>query len=72
MAEAEALANRILANAPIAVRIAKESIDAEYDLNADDAILYENNAFGRCFETQDQKEGMNAFLNKRKPEFKNN
>jgi enoyl-CoA hydratase len=72
MAEAEALAIRIIANAPIAVRIAKESIDAEYDLAADDAILYENNAFGRCFETQDQKEGMNAFLNKRKPEFKNN
>ncbi len=71
MAEAKNLASRILANAPIAVRIAKECIDAEYDLNADDAILYENNAFGRCFETQDQKEGMTAFLNKSKPEFKN-
>ena len=72
MDEAMAMANRIVVNAPIAVSIAKDCINAEYDLDADTAIEYENKAFGKCFSTQDQKEGMTAFLNKSKPAFKNN
>ena len=71
MAEATALAEKIIANAPIAVRYAKEAMNEEYDLAADDAILYENKMFGKCFATDDQKEGMTAFLTKRKAEFKN-
>ncbi len=70
MEEAMNLANRIVANAPIAVRYAKTCINEEYDLAADDAIAFENKMFGKCFATQDQKEGMSAFLNKAKPEFK--
>jgi enoyl-CoA hydratase len=46
-------------------------MNEEYDLAADDAILYENKMFGKCFATDDQKEGMTAFLTKRKAEFKN-
>jgi enoyl-CoA hydratase len=51
--------------------MAKQSINQGYDLDADDAIALENQLFGRCFATTDQKEGMDAFLNKRKPTFTN-
>ena len=71
MEEAMNLANRMLPNAPIAIRYAKECINEEYDLAADDAIDFENRMFGKCFATKDQKEGMSAFLNKAKPEFRN-
>lgn len=71
MEEAKSLALKIIANAPIAIRYAKECINEEYDLAADDAIAYENKMFGKCFSTKDQKEGMTAFLNKGKPSFKN-
>ena len=71
MAEAVAMAEKISENAPIALRYAKECINEEYDLNADDAILFENKMFGKCFATADQKEGMTAFLTKRKAEFRN-
>ena len=54
-----------------AAEYAKEAMNEEYDLAADDAILYENKMFGKCFATDDQKEGMTAFLTKRKAEFKN-
>ena len=63
------LANQIAANAPLAVKAAKHCINAEYDMDADDAILYESGIFGHCFVTKDQKEGMQAFLEKRKPNF---
>ncbi len=71
MDEANAMAQKIAANAPIAVRYAKECINEEYDLAADDAIAFENKMFGKCFATADQKEGMTAFLSKRAAEFKN-
>ena len=53
---AKKLANSIAANAPIAVA----------NLNMDKAIALEEKIFGSCFKTKDQKEGMNAFLEKRK------
>ena len=65
MEQAMAMAAKICAMAPIAVRYAKQCINAEYDLDAADAIAYENVMFGKCFATQDQKEGMTAFLEKR-------
>ena len=64
------MAKKIAANAPIAVRYAKTCINEEWDMNADDAIEFETELFGRCFDTEDQKEGMRAFLNKEKAEFK--
>ena len=69
MGRALEMANQIAANAPLAVRAAKECINATYDMCVDDAILYENGAFGHCFATQDQKNGMKAFLTKGKCEF---
>ncbi|MBQ0016312.1 MAG: enoyl-CoA hydratase/isomerase family protein [Bacteroidales bacterium] len=62
--EAVQLAQAIVANAPIALAYAKECINAEYDLPADDAIAYENRLFGQCFSTDDQKSRMAAFLKK--------
>lgn len=69
MGKALEMAGQIAAQAPLAVRAAKECINAEYDLEADEAIAYENKAFGECFATEDQKGGMKAFLEKGKYEF---
>ena len=70
MDKAMEMAQLMLKNAPVAIRLAKQSINEGYDLDADDAIGLENKLFGQCFATSDQKEGMDAFLNKRKAEFK--
>ena len=63
------LAGQIAANAPLAVSAAKLCINTEYDMPAEDAIAFENRAFGLCFNTEDQKNGMQAFLTKGKCEF---
>jgi len=69
MDKAIEMAQMMLKNAPVAIRLAKQSINEGYDLNADAAIALENKLFGQCFATADQKEGMDAFLNKRKADF---
>lgn len=63
------LAIKIAANAPIAVSNAKHCINHNYDMNRHDGLRLENNLFAQCFDTDDQKNGMNAFLNKSKTEF---
>ena len=65
---AEKLAETIARNAPIAVRACKEAIDLGLELPMDEAIALEERLFGSCFETEDQKEGMTAFLEKRRHE----
>ena len=55
---AEKLASQIAANAPIAVRAAKKAINEGLDLPMDEAVVVEEKAFGSCFETADQQEGM--------------
>lgn len=69
MDKAMEMAGQIAAQAPLAVRAAKKCINAEYDMDADKAIAFENHAFGECFSTADQKGGMRAFLDKSKYEF---
>ena len=69
MDKALEMAAMMLKNAPVAIRLAKQSINEGYDLDADGAIALENKLFGKCFATADQKEGMDAFLNKRKADF---
>ena len=69
MGKAMEIAAMMLKNAAIAIRLAKQSINEGYDLDADDAIALENKLFGQCFATKDQKEGMDAFLNKRPAAF---
>ena len=66
----DAMAAQIRKNAPIAVSYAKACINENYDLDVDESIALENQYFAKCFATADQKEGMDAFLNKRKAEFK--
>ena len=69
---AKKLAAKIAKNAPIAVRACKQAINKGLDLDMDQAIVLEEKLFGSCFETEDQREGMQAFLEKRKVEgFKN-
>ena len=69
MDKAMEMAQMMLKNAPVAISLAKQSINEGYDLDADGAIGLENKLFGKCFATRDQKEGMDAFLNKRKAGF---
>ena len=65
------LARDIRANAPIAVRKAKTCINTCYDLDETTALAAENRAFSECFATEDQKIGMQAFLGKTAPVFRN-
>lgn len=69
MEKAVEMAQMMLHNAPVAISLAKQSINEGYDLDAEAAIALENKLFGKCFATSDQKEGMDAFLNKRQAEF---
>jgi len=65
---AEKLAETIAKNAPIAVRACKQAINEGLEVPMDEAIVIEEKLFGSCFETADQKEGMSAFLEKRRHE----
>lgn len=69
---AKKLAARIAGNAPIAVAACKVAINDGLQVDMDAAIVIEEKMFGSCFETEDQREGMTAFLEKRKVDgFKN-
>jgi len=67
---AEELARKIMANAPIAVEMAKDAIEIGKDLPLENAVQYSQKNCVTCFSTEDMKEGMNAFLEKRKANFK--
>lgn len=72
MDEALKIANRIAANAPIALENTKSSVNATMELGLEDGIELETDLFSECFDSEDQKEGMAAFLEKRKEKnFKN-
>ena len=72
MDAAKKMAAKIAKNAPIAVRASKKAINEGLDVDMDQAIVVEEKAFGSCFETEDQRAGMEAFLNKTKVDgFKN-
>ena len=70
MAESEKLLQSILRNGPLAVRLVLEAVDAGLEMHAEDAHLLEANHFGLLASTEDMAEGMGAFLEKRKPNFK--
>ena len=70
MDAAFALAAKIMQNAPLAVRYSSKAIKRGLETaRMDDAIEIEADYFAKCFATVDQKEGMRAFLEKRKPTF---
>lgn len=60
----------LLTKGPLALAAALDVIDRGYDMNLDDASELEANAFGVLASSEDMAEGMKAFLEKRKPEFK--
>jgi enoyl-CoA hydratase len=70
METAKQMARDILANGPYAVRLAKEVIDRGAQVDRDHGLDIEQKAFGLTFATHDQKEGMRAFLEKRKAAWK--
>ena len=67
---AEALVGKIIANGPVAVALAIEAVDHGYNSTTEDALRLESNLFGLLASTTDMKEGMGAFLEKRKADFK--
>ncbi|MBQ4649370.1 MAG: enoyl-CoA hydratase/isomerase family protein [Firmicutes bacterium] len=71
MEECEAIAKRIAANSPLAVAMSKTVVNAGFALDIHSGCSLEAEAFGSCFGTADQKEGMAAFLEKRPPVFQN-
>ena len=68
--DALSLANEIAARAPIAVRLAKESVNNAFETFLADGIADERRSFYFLFSTEDQKEGMQAFVDKRPAEWK--
>lgn len=69
--EAIALAEKIVSKPQSAVRYAKSAINRGYETDIETGMVIEKDVFGLCFATEDQKEGMEAFLEKRKPNFIN-
>jgi len=70
MEETKKVAAQIAANGPVGVRLAKMVADAGFNMDLEKACSLESHAFGLCFSTEDQKEGMAAFVERRKPNFK--
>ena len=68
--EAINLAKELANRAPVAIRLAKEAVNNSFETPLSDGISAERRAFYLLFSTEDQKEGMEAFLNKRKPDWK--
>jgi enoyl-CoA hydratase len=64
------IANRIAEKSPIALRLAKEAVKLASRSNLDEGLRREVDLFAMCFSSEDKDEGVNAFLGKRKPDFK--
>ena len=71
MTEARALARKLLSKSSIALSFAKKAINSGTGMSLSTALDLDETFFARCFDTDDQKEGMKAFLEKRKPQFRN-
>lgn len=69
MPEAQKFARKLAGLPGFALKMAKHSINFGYDLSLDNATRLEAQCVSQCFSTADQKEGMNAFLEKRKPVY---
>src|SRR6202166_514630 len=67
---AEALAKKIIANAPIAVRYAMEAIERGVEMSQEEGLFLEATLFGLACATEDMREGTKAFLEKRPAQFK--
>ena len=63
------LAAKIATKSPLALRMAKEAVNAAFEMSLSDALAHERRLFYLLFASEDQKEGMAAFLEKREPDF---
>jgi len=70
MEETKKVASQIAANGPVGVRLAKMVVESGFNMDLWEACMLESYAFSLAFSTEDQKEGMKAFLEKRKPTYK--
>jgi enoyl-CoA hydratase len=68
MNEAVKLAGKI-SKGPASISLAKQAINKAFDLEMDDALELSSKLYGDAYTTRDAREGINAFLEKRKPEF---
>ncbi len=68
--EAKVTAKKIAAKAPLSTRLIKEGITASFNSTLEDGLKLERRNFYLTFALEDQKEGMNAFLEKREPNYK--
>ncbi len=68
--EALTLAEQLAARAPLALRIAKEAVNKALETSLTEGLAYERRVFFLLFATEDQKEGMQAFLEKREPAWR--
>jgi len=69
LATAEAIAKKIIANAPFAVKYALEAVERGMEMPQEEGLYLEATLFGLCCATQDMREGTRAFLEKRPPKF---
>ncbi len=67
---AEALAKKIIANAPLAVKFAMEAVEHGMEMPQEEGLFLEATLFGLCCATEDMREGTRAFLEKRAAQFK--
>jgi enoyl-CoA hydratase len=70
MEEAKGIANKIAAKPALAVKAAKEAVLKSANLPLDEGLEFERKSFWLLFASEDRSEGMKAFLEKRKPQFK--
>lgn len=68
--EALSLAKEIAQMSPVAVQLAKEAVNRSYETHLDEGLAFERKNFYLTFASEDQKEGMKAFVEKRKADFK--
>lgn len=69
-AETLKMANKIASKSPIALQMAKEAVKTASKTNLDEGLRREIDLFAISFSSEDKEEGVAAFLEKRKPEFK--
>ena len=70
MPAAEAMARKIVANAPLAVKFAMEAVEHGMEMPQEEGLFLEATLFGLCCATEDMREGTKAFLEKRPAQFK--
>jgi enoyl-CoA hydratase/carnithine racemase len=64
------LAKKLISKSPIILKLAKRAMNQGLETNLEKGLKIENDAFVECFSTEDVREGMQAFLEKREPKFK--